>query len=349
MIKIFIDTNIYLNFYNNSSIHYQKLLHPLIEIKDSIFITEQIVNEVNRNKLEVACKCFEDFYKMLGIKKVNLPNHFDDKKKSVTSELNEEKESIIEMEEQYKKKFNDYVHSILSKIMRSEDKVSKTLNDIFKRASKPTNEQIEKAKVRKCKGNPPGKIKDPIGDELSWIQLLDEFDSETELWIVTTDTDFYSKYGNKLLLNSFLYNELRIKINNHEPKVIVFDNLTTSLEKYKIKQPQKVSLPDKEELDKIRSEESSSNTYIAALKIQQNINDIFNSPTMIELQRQQIELNDSMRKLEFAMAPTIQEIMRLSRFYSFPQVYPPNAFKDGKDKNNNAKDSKKNDNTDKHS
>ena len=51
---IFIDANLYLNFYEVPT--GKSLLAALIEQQDYIFITEQVVNEVNGNKLRVAAK-----------------------------------------------------------------------------------------------------------------------------------------------------------------------------------------------------------------------------------------------------------------------------------------------------
>ena len=208
MIKLFIDSNIYLTFYANNSIKYQELLKPLLKLKKSIFITEQIVNEVNRRKLGLACQYFDDLNKKIGLNKVNLPKHFDTRDPSIAHDLNIKRNSIEKNEKQYEKKFDEYVFSILMGIMRSEDEVSKKFNKIFQKAISPTKDQICNAEIRKKVGNPPGKSKNPIGDELNWIQLLDDFDGKYELWFVTNDSDYYSKYRDKLFLNSFLYIEL---------------------------------------------------------------------------------------------------------------------------------------------
>lgn len=55
-LRILIDANLYLRFYDARQAEYKKLLRTLVEIQDSIFITQQIVSEVQRNKLAVFQK-----------------------------------------------------------------------------------------------------------------------------------------------------------------------------------------------------------------------------------------------------------------------------------------------------
>jgi hypothetical protein len=55
---------------------------------------------------------------------------------------------------------------------------------------------------------PPGKQTDPIGDQVTWEQILCRFVGKTKLWIVTRDSDYGSMYGGKGFFNQFLYEEL---------------------------------------------------------------------------------------------------------------------------------------------
>ena len=71
MKKIFIDANIYLSFFDNSKPELKKLLDSLVEIKNSLFIGSQIVDEVNRNKLNVAQRSlFNHFKNLENLKKI---------------------------------------------------------------------------------------------------------------------------------------------------------------------------------------------------------------------------------------------------------------------------------------
>jgi predicted nucleic acid-binding protein len=78
MKKIFIDANIYLNFFDSNKPELKKLLDSLLEIKNSLFIGSQIVNEVNRNKLDVAQRSLSNHFNNLSkIKPINLPEHLE--------------------------------------------------------------------------------------------------------------------------------------------------------------------------------------------------------------------------------------------------------------------------------
>jgi len=96
-------------------------------------------------------------------------------------------------------------------VAASQDPVSKELEAFFGEFAKPTDAQLKRAERRKLLGNPPGKKADPIGDELSWEQLLDCAAGEKEIWIITSDGDYVTEYGDSRYLNPFLLAELKAK------------------------------------------------------------------------------------------------------------------------------------------
>jgi len=63
--------------------------------------------------------------------------------------------------------------------------------------------------LRREVGNPPGKHANPIGDQLTWEQILTHFKGKRRLWIISRDGDYGTVYGGKGFLNRFLYDELR--------------------------------------------------------------------------------------------------------------------------------------------
>jgi hypothetical protein len=99
---------------------------------------------------------------------------------------------------------------ILNKIIASEDDVSKRLNSLFKNSHKPTEGQLSLARKRKEVGNPPGKPENPLGDQITWEQLL-AFCKEKKpqrIWIVTNDHDFFKPWRSICFLNAFLHQDL---------------------------------------------------------------------------------------------------------------------------------------------
>jgi len=253
---IFIDANMYLRFYDTSSRQLKVLLKFITDIKENIFVTEQIRDEVNRNKLEVAKNSFSANFKELGIKKRTLPEHFDKHYDKKLSKWNRNRTKIIDQENTSIKEYSEIVSGILMSIMQSTDNVSVELEKVFNLSKSPSKAEIISARIRKELGNPPGKFGDPLGDQLTWEQFLTIYDNQ-EVWIITNDNDFFSKYEKGLYLNPFLYNELKNRIDNNPPKIYLFKSLSGWVDDFRAKTDcQLKTLPSKEEMKQIIIEEA---------------------------------------------------------------------------------------------
>jgi hypothetical protein len=64
------------------------------------------------------------------------------------------------------------------------------------------------ARDRKERGNPPGKRDNPLGDQITWEQLLTYCKGMKRIWIITGDDDYGIKYAKTRLLNSLLRRDL---------------------------------------------------------------------------------------------------------------------------------------------
>jgi hypothetical protein len=64
---------------------------------------------------------------------------------------------------------------IMEKISQSNDEVSTVLTPLFVKAVPHREEELQRAKQRKECGQPPGKKAGPIGDQLTWEQILARF------------------------------------------------------------------------------------------------------------------------------------------------------------------------------
>ncbi|MBU4463360.1 MAG: DUF2779 domain-containing protein, partial [Proteobacteria bacterium] len=231
---IFIDANVYLKFYDTAAIKLKKLLDTLSDIKEYIFITKQIRDEVVRNKLNRAVKSFISNYKDLGIKKTTLPEHFDEENENIFSEWNKKRLKIIDQENKIKNEYSDMISGRLTSIMNSTDNVSIKLDTIFSLSRSPSENEMKLAKARKLLGNPPGKANDPIGDQLTWEQFLSFYNGE-EIWIITNDNDFSVEYKNKSYINPFLYDEIKQLLRGKDPKINVFRSLSEGIDDFHAK------------------------------------------------------------------------------------------------------------------
>lgn len=257
MALILIDTNSYLRFYDSNIRDFKQLLPPIKELKDSIFITKQIVDEVNRNKLGCICRLLGNYRKHLNISKDMIPVHFDTDDNNAASDWNKRKEKLIEANEKLISELCDYTKNISSLVEKSEDRVSIILQDVFSNASQPNEDEINNAKKRKELGNPPGKKEDPIGDELIWEQLLSKYkkNNREEIWIVSSDSDFMIDINGELKLNPFLYSELKEIADNNKPVLRLFKTLSDAIKTYQVKINRNITIPDSDTMDKIEKEE----------------------------------------------------------------------------------------------
>ena len=262
---LFIDANVYLRFYDTSSRKLKSLPKFLAENRKKIFITEQIRDEVNRNKLKVAINSFSANIKESGIKKSTLPEHFDEDYDKRLSEWNKKRATIIEQEKVSKTEYSKIVSDILMSIMKSTDNVSVELDKVFELSKPPSEAELQSARIRKELGNPPGKSADPLGDQLTWEQFLSIYDDK-EVWIITNDNDFFSEYKKCQYLNPFLYNELK-KINNNPPKINLFSSLSEGIEDFCAKTScQLGTLPTRKEMKQIIIEEAEVHIMSSNIK-----------------------------------------------------------------------------------
>jgi len=275
----FIDANIYLRFYDTASIKLKKHLDTLSDIKEYIFITKQIRDEVVRNKLNVAIKSFISNYKDLGIKKTMLPEHFDEENKNIFSEWNKKKLKIIDQENEIKNEYSDMISGQLISIMNSTDNVSIKLDSIFSLSRSPTEKEMKSAEARKLLGNPPGKASDPLGDQLTWEQFLSIYNGE-DIWVITNDNDFSVEYKNKSYLNPFLYDEIKKLLRGKEPKINVFRSLSEGLDDFqtKINATMDDSI-DSKEMEEIIIEESEIHRIMSS-----NIQSVFYDKATLTLE-----------------------------------------------------------------
>jgi len=250
---IFIDTNIYLRFFDGNRKDLKKLLDTLLKVSDNIFITDQIVSEIERNKLSVFKQSINKYTNKLKIETVTLPEHFITDLKNVEIEdWNKQRETISKENEKLTKWINKIFVKNLELISKSQDSVSQKLKQIYKHALNATEDEIFEARKRRELGNPPGKESDPLGDQISWEQFLKRASIYEEVWIITNDSDYLTEYNESLFLNSYLYSELIKK--NPAIKINCFNDLLKGLVSYG-KKNNIVDFIDKKTVMEIRQEE----------------------------------------------------------------------------------------------
>ena len=203
--KTNIDANQYLKLYG--VLKGKKLLDSLEEQKAYIFVSAQIVDEVLRNKLGCAQIFLSDKLKELNTVNAPVPDHLLGISDQETTDFRQ----IINQAKQARKKLDKLVADALLQISLSEDYVSKRLGALFDKAVPPSIDEMQRARERKERGNPPGKAMNPLGDQITWEQLLIHCKESkcTRLWIVTSDQDYCIEHQKRFLLNSVLTQNLK--------------------------------------------------------------------------------------------------------------------------------------------
>ena len=181
MINLFIDTNIFLNFFSFSDDDLDKLsnLHELINKTHRIklFVPSQIVREFRRNrelKIRDAMERFKN-----SNNRAEIPRICSEIKeiRTLSNVLFEKKQKLIE-------KINE---AVKSKTLKAD----LLINDLFTSHTKVKIEVFKMVNFRINVGNPPGK-NGSKGDAINWEFLLSEIPDKEDLYFVSDDIDYKS-------------------------------------------------------------------------------------------------------------------------------------------------------------
>ena len=254
---VFIDANIYLRFFDSNQSQFKQLLEDIHEIEEYIFVTKQIVDEVERNKLKVFKSSINNYKNKIDQEVLVLPEHLaDDTNQYNVLEWNRKRKNIDIRDLKLLKELEDELEKILienlRKISESKDNVSKKLKSVFQNAIKETETELFNARIRKETGNPPGKSNDSLGDQLTWEQFLNQVKSQKEVWIISNDYDYFTQYNETCYLNPFLHSELLEK--NLSVKINCFRELSDGLTSFFNTFKQK-NFKSEKDIEDIRKEE----------------------------------------------------------------------------------------------
>jgi predicted nucleic acid-binding protein len=189
--NIFLDTNIYLNFYNLSNEDLEELNKLLVlqKKKDiNIYLPKQVEDEFLRNRESTIKNALQQFK--------------EDSLKDKIPNMAKTYEEYTELEKA-KKNYSEAKNSIMEKmekdIANQSLKADELIKGIFENAIKieMSKDTFTEAFRRHNVGNPPGK-KDSLGDAINWELLLLEFSrkgkrEKRDLCIISSDGDFRSE------------------------------------------------------------------------------------------------------------------------------------------------------------
>ena len=220
---IFIDANIFLNFYdfNDEDLEQLKKLVDFINKKKVIlYITQQLKDEVERHRDEKVGNSFNRFKKS----RCNL-------EMPVICKTYPEYDIINNLQDDLEKNKSVLSNKLWEDIANHTLKADDIIFKLIEAGNFVDSDKfINKAIVRHRKGNPPGKKNDSYGDEINWETLLGAVPDEKDFIIISRDGD-YQNAINSEELNSFLKSEWQKK---KKSKIYLYKNLTNFFNKQKI-------------------------------------------------------------------------------------------------------------------
>jgi hypothetical protein len=228
--RIFIDTNIYLALFLGTRL--RTLLPVLEEASAHLFVSDQIVREVERNKAKVVGAFLTE---QAAAYRAVLPLGFLGLDLAEPAEL------------------ENRANAYLASVAASRDPVSRALARLFRQAAFPDPAQLERARTRRERGDAPGKREDTLGDQLTWEMWLDVVGAHDRVWIITNDHDYFTRFGGSRYLNPLLQRDLD-RVHGAEVRAHVFDKLAEGLADF-ARSFGLASLPSGEEMAQIAKEE----------------------------------------------------------------------------------------------
>jgi predicted nucleic acid-binding protein len=220
---IFIDSNIFLDFYRLGKEDLEKLNQLIDLIKGGdikIYLTKQVYDEFFRNREETFKKTYRGF---------------------TDSKIDVQMNSIFKNYPEYRKitllkRALDKLRSDLGQKVES-DMDSKSLvadvivRNIFEATGVIDSDTfLEKAIIRHRLGNPPGKKNNSFGDEINWETLLDVVPSGEKLVIISNDGDYESPMSERKI-DSYLEAEWA---KNKKSKIYLYKSLGTFFREHDI-------------------------------------------------------------------------------------------------------------------
>lgn len=199
---LFIDANILLDFYHLTKIDLEEL-RKLIELindgKVTLYSNQQLEDEIARNRDAKISDAMDIFQKSGTNLKISFPALC-----KAFPEYGEMQELLREANKKHAELYRKAMKEIGAKALGA-DKINL---DLLARAHKIdlTEKMIGDAIRRLRLGNPPGKKRVTIGDELNWESLLAGVPNNCDLHLISGDSDYASPFD-KSKISSFLSDE----------------------------------------------------------------------------------------------------------------------------------------------
>jgi hypothetical protein len=243
--NLFVDSNIFLDFYHFSEddlAELRKLSQFIKDKKIRLFVTQQVKDEIKRNRDIKISDALSKFHE--SRMDIKFPQIY-----RVYPQYEIIRKSLIELKRQIAELENNLKKDITGKTLKA-DEIIKELLDLGEHIQ--CNDLLETAKNRYHVGNPPGKDRS-YGDAINWEALLRIVPNAEDLFFVSDDKDYKSPITNGLF-NSFLLDEWAEK---KKSKLFYYTRLSELFNTYY----KDIKLKDEEEKDRLIEQLSQSENF----------------------------------------------------------------------------------------
>lgn len=230
---LFIDTNIYLDFYRIRNEVKISFLENIEAIKNKLIVTDQVEMEFKKNRQKVI---FEGMKELQSQQKINIPSILKNDKLSIAldNDYNKINKRIKDLRARLDKVFEnpvmyDKVYQVLQRLFSKKQTI-----DLY-RKHKNRDAVRTLAEKRFLLGYPPRKNNDTsIGDAINWEWLIYVAGvTNSDIWIVSRDSDYGVIQGNNGFINDWLKQEFSERINKQR-KVILCPKLSIALREFEL-------------------------------------------------------------------------------------------------------------------
>lgn len=243
---IFIDTNIWLDFYRSETEAGIRLLEHVDSISDRIIVCPQVEMEFKKNRQATILQSIKD---LKGFKSVSRPGIFSDAKaaKALHKSLKRADQLIKGMNVRLAKILEDPsgydpVYKIFQRVFHKDDPLRLTRDSPVRRTIRG------KALKRFLLGYPPRKNSDTsIGDAMNWEWIIHCAEkSKVDVVLVSRDSDYGIKDGNKVYLNDHLKQEFSERVSSRR-RLTLCTRLSEGLKAFQVK----ITPEEKEEEERL--------------------------------------------------------------------------------------------------
>lgn len=251
---LFVDTNIWLDFYRSKTEAGLTLLNHLDSIKDKLIVTFQVEMEFKKNRQRVLLEAFNE---LKVPSPTPIPRIFSNAKAATTIDISQKRvktkvehlrKRIIAILE--KPTTSDEVYKACQRCFHKEDRLSLTREHPLKNAIR------RRAMRRFLHGCPPRKSNDTsFGDGINWEWIIECAQSDSarnEIHIVSRDADYGASFEKTPYVNDHLLHEFKDRV-SQKRKLVLHTKLTEALKQFSIN----VSQAEKAEEENIEKQTAS--------------------------------------------------------------------------------------------